>query len=110
MAVKNWFLGKLRSKINRPTGVIIAPPRPCSARVNTSIAKLSAIPQRHEPTVKVSNARVKIFRAPKRSAEPATHRDEDCQRQDIGGHRQVHSQRRRAEVSRHIWNSGRDDR
>ncbi len=73
MAVNSWPRGKLRSRIRRPTGVIMAPPKPCRPRVTTSMVKLLAIPQRQEPSVKMNRASTKMRRAPKRSAnQPLT--------------------------------------
>ncbi|OIQ77772.1 hypothetical protein GALL_405380 [mine drainage metagenome] len=60
--------GKLRSRMSRPTGVIIAPPRPCSTRIAISSAKLSASPHSAEPSVKRASAAMNTRRAPKRSA------------------------------------------
>ncbi len=65
--------GKLRSRISRPTGVIMAPPSPCSTRIASSMPKLSAMPHSAEPRVKMPSARAKIRRAPNRSAnQPLT--------------------------------------
>ena len=44
--------GKLRSSTSLPTGVIIAPPNPCTTRVAISIGRLSAMPQSAEPSYK----------------------------------------------------------
>ena len=38
IAVTRSLRGKLRSRISRPTGVIMAPPMPCSTRLATSMA------------------------------------------------------------------------
>ena len=48
--------GKLRSRTRRPTGVIIAPPNPCTTRVAISVGRLSAIPHSAEPPAKISTA------------------------------------------------------
>ena len=60
--------GTERSRISRPTGTIIAPPRPCSARASTKAAKVPLKPQRIEPSVKTAMAEQKMVRAPNRSA------------------------------------------
>ena len=73
MALTSSRRGKLRSRISRPTGVIMAPPNPWTARVATSTGKLRAAPQATEPRVKTARAATKTRRAPKRSAnQPLT--------------------------------------
>src|SRR5439155_2219934 len=65
--------GKLRSRMSRPTGVIIAPPKPCTTRIVISIGRLSASPHRAEPPANKSTAAQNTRRAPKRSAiQPLT--------------------------------------
>lgn len=73
MAVISLLRGKLRSRISRPTGVIMAPPSPCRARIASSMPKLLAIPHSAEPRVKVNSASANTFRAPNLSAnQPLT--------------------------------------
>ncbi len=60
--------GTLRSRIRRPTGTIMAPPRPCSTRNSTSEGSELAAPHRAEPSAKKAMAPQKTRRAPKRSA------------------------------------------
>src|SRR5215213_10256856 len=65
--------GKLRSRTSLPTGVIIAPPNPCTTRIAISIGRLSAIPHSAEPPAKISTAAQNTRRAPNRSAiQPLT--------------------------------------
>src|SRR3954452_14628100 len=65
--------GKLRSRTSLPTGVIIAPPNPCTTRIAISIGRLSAIPHSAEPPAKISTAAQNTRRDPKRSAiQPLT--------------------------------------
>ena len=65
--------GKLRSSTSRPTGVIIAPPNPCTTRIAISIGRLSAMPHSAEPPAKISTAAQNTRRAPNRSAiQPLT--------------------------------------
>ena len=73
MAVIMSARRKLRSKISRPTGVIIAPPSPCTTRMPTSMGKSCAMPHRAEPRVNTASAATNTRRAPKRSAnQPLT--------------------------------------
>jgi hypothetical protein len=65
--------GKLRNRMSRPTGVIIAPPNPWMTRNPTSIGRLVARPHRAEPPAKISTAMQKTMRVPSRSAiQPLT--------------------------------------
>src|SRR5439155_1853876 len=65
--------GKLRSRISRPTGVIIAPPKPCTTRIVISIGRLSASPHSAEPPANSRTAAQNTRRAPNRSAiQPLT--------------------------------------
>ncbi len=41
--------GKLRNRMSRPTGVIIAPPNPCTMRIVISIGRLFASPHSADP-------------------------------------------------------------
>ena len=61
-------LGTLRSRISRPTGTIMAPPRPCSTRNSTRLVSELAAPHSAEPSEKKAIAPQKTRRAPKRSA------------------------------------------
>ena len=59
-------LAKLRTIVSRPTGTIIAPPRPCSTRQATSMCKLVASPHSKEPRLKSAMAVKNTCRVPKR--------------------------------------------
>ena len=73
MAVTNSLRGKDRSRISRPTGVIIAPPKPCTTRLATSIGKSTAAPHSADPSVNSAMAAQKVRRMPNRSAiQPLT--------------------------------------
>ena len=59
--------------MSRPTGVIIAPPNPCTMRIVISIGRLFASPHSADPPAKISTAAQNTRRAPKRSAiQPLT--------------------------------------
>ena len=60
--------GTERMTSTRPTGSIIAPPRPCTTRANTKPVSVSASPQKIEPATKTASAAPKMLRPPKRSA------------------------------------------
>ena len=60
--------GNVRTSARRPTGVIIAPPMPCTTRAATSIGMLTASPQNSDPSVNRNTARVNTQRVPNRSA------------------------------------------
>jgi len=54
--------------MSRPTGVIMAPPKPWTMRLKTSAGSVSDRPHKIEPRVKNTMAAQNTWRAPKRSA------------------------------------------
>src|SRR5467141_2948079 len=60
--------GKLRSRIRRPTGVIMAPPNPLPARIPSVIGRLVDKPQSAEPAAKIGLAAQNTTRVLWRSA------------------------------------------
>ena len=61
-------LETLRSNTSRPTGTIIAPPRPWNMRAPISVGSEVDAPQRIEPSVKTTIAEQNTVRAPSLSA------------------------------------------
>ena len=61
-------LAKVRTRVSRPTGTIMAPPQPCRMRQATSRWMLLEMPHRKEPSVNRPIAAAKTRRVPKRSA------------------------------------------
>ncbi len=73
IAVRNSDFFVVRSSIRRPTGVIIAPPAPCTTRASTNISSDVDSEQSTEPSMKTPIARRNTSREPKRSAaQPET--------------------------------------
>ena len=68
MAFTSALLSIERNSTSRPTGVIIAPPMPCSVRANTKPATDSDSAQPIEPAMNTAIAAENTSRAPKRSA------------------------------------------
>ncbi len=60
--------GVERSSTSRPTGTIIAPPRPWKTRAAISVGRPVEAPQRIEPSVKTTIAEQNTVRAPILSA------------------------------------------
>ncbi len=60
--------GKVRTSASRPTGVIIAPPMPCTTRAATSVGLFTASPLSSEPKVNSETAQVNTRLVPNRSA------------------------------------------
>ena len=58
----------MRSSTSRPTGTIIAPPRPWNTRAAISVGSDVEAPQRIEPSVKTTIAEQNTVRAPSLSA------------------------------------------
>ena len=54
--------------MSRPTGFIMAPPRPCRMRKATSMGRFVAMPQSADPAVNSTIAAQITLRMPKRSA------------------------------------------
>ncbi len=57
-----------RSSTSRPTGIIIAPPIPCTKRATTISSSEGERPQASDPVMKIRIAVRKMVRDPKRSA------------------------------------------
>ena len=57
-----------RTSTSRPTGVIMAPPMPCTMRATTKPSSEFASAQPIEPITKIAIAARNTVRAPKRSA------------------------------------------
>jgi hypothetical protein len=57
-----------RTSTRRPTGVIIAPPMPCTMRAATMLSTEAASAQPIEPSMNTAMAARNTVRAPKRSA------------------------------------------
>ena len=68
MALSRSFLSMLRTRMRRPTGVIIAPPMPCTMRANTNSSSECEAAQPIEPMMKTPMAMRNTLRGPKRSA------------------------------------------
>ncbi len=65
--------GKLRNRMSRPTGVIIAPPNPWMTRNPISIGRFVERPHSADPAAKISTAAQNTWRVPSRSAiQPLT--------------------------------------
>ncbi len=69
----NAALSMLRNKTSRPTGTIMAPPKPCNTRAAVSSITLLERPQSMEPIVNRPIAARNTVRPPNRSAaQPLT--------------------------------------
>src|SRR3984957_12285308 len=68
IALTSALLSIERSSTRRPTGVIIAPPRPCTIRAITKPVTEEEGAQPIEPAMNTPTARLNTIRGPKRSA------------------------------------------
>ena len=68
IALSSARLSMLRSMMRRPTGVIIAPPMPCTMRAQTNCVSDCDSAQPIEPITNTVMAARNTLRAPKRSA------------------------------------------
>ena len=64
IAISSSDFGKVRMIARRPTGVIMAAPRPCRMRAATSIGTLTDNPQSTEASVKIATASANTRRVP----------------------------------------------
>ena len=71
MALTSCARGVTRTSTSRATGVIIAPPKPCSSRESTKASSEFEAAQAIEPAMKMRIAARKTLRAPQRSAAQA---------------------------------------
>jgi hypothetical protein len=73
IARTNWALGNDRTRVKRPTGTIIAPPKPCKMRHATNVWISADRPHSNEPNVNIPTAAENTWRVPDRSAnQPLT--------------------------------------
>ena len=78
-----------RSMTRRPTGVIIAPPMPCTMRAQTNCVSDCDSAQPIEPIMNTVIAARNTLRAPKRSAVQPLTGMKTASAQQIGGDRQA---------------------
>src|SRR5216117_1101277 len=97
MASISARLSTERISTRRPTGVIIAPPIPCTMRATTKSVSEDDTAQPIEPSTNTAIAAQ--HRAPAEPVGgPAAHRDEHGERKQIGGHRELERQRAGADI------------
>src|SRR5215472_10739790 len=98
MALTSALLSIERNSTSRPTGVIIAPPMPCTMRAITKPVTDSESAQPIEPTMKTATAAEKNQARPEAIGGPAAGRNEHGKRKQIGGDRELQRQRARADI------------
>ena len=86
-------LAKVRTRVSRPTGTIMAPPQPCRMRQATSTWMLLEMPQSNDPKREQADrgrehpARAEAVR------HPAADRNEHRQAQRVAGQHRLHAER-----------------
>ena len=93
-------LAVARSRTRRPTGTIIAPPRPCSVRASTSCHTEVAKPHRMEPSTNTRDREPEHAARAEPVGDPAADRDEHREAEQVGGDREAEPQRAFAERRR----------
>src|ERR1700730_6389622 len=88
----------LRNRTSRPTGTIMAPPKPCSTRAAVSSTALLLRPQRTEPRVNSPMPARKTVAPAEPVGGPAADRDEDRDAEQVGG--DGHAERHRVGIER----------
>ncbi len=81
------------STTTRPTGIIIEPPTPCRIRARTNSSSVCDKPHSTEPSTKITIAEPEHAFRPVPVGDPAAHRNEDREAQQIGGDREIEADR-----------------
>ncbi len=102
--------GAERSSTSRPTGTIIAPPRPWNTRAAISVGSECEAPHRIEPRVKTTIAARNTRARAEPVGDPAGGGNEHRQRQQVGGQRELQRDRILVEVARDRGQRGRQHR
>ncbi len=110
IATSSSDLGNVRMMASRPTGVIIAAPKPCRMRAATSIGTLTASPQSTDASGEQRDGGSEHAARAIAVGDPAADRDAHRQAQDVAGDDRLEAQRRHAEADRHRRDRRVDDR
>ena len=109
MALISSRLLTLRTRIRRPTGVIIAPPMPSTMRATTNWLSEPDSAQPIEPSMNTAIAGAEHRARAEAVGGPAADRDEDGKRKQVGGNGELERQRVGADVGGDRRQRGRDD-
>ena len=109
MAETSSRFGVARTSTSRATGVIIAPPMPCRKRASTKSTSEPENAQAIEPMTKTPIADAEDALGAEAVGHPAADRDEDGERDEIGGQRQLERDRAGADIVGDRRQRGRDD-
>ena len=108
MALTSSRLSIERTSTRRPTGVIMAPPMPWTMRAITKSSSEDASAQPIEPSMNTAMAAREHGARAEAVGGPAAHRDEDGEREQVGGQRQLERERVGADIGRDRRQRGRD--
>ena len=108
MALTRSRFSMVRTSTSRPTGVIIAPPMPCTMRATTKPSSELASAQPTEPSMNTKIAAREHAAGAEAVGGPAARRDEYCEREQVGGDGEFQRQRTCADVGRDRRQRGRD--
>ena len=98
MAETSSRFGVARTSTSRATGVIMAPPMPCRKRASTKAGSEPEMAQAIEPRMKTPIADAEHALGAEPVGHPAADRNEDGERDEIGGQRQLERDRAGADV------------
>jgi len=110
MALTSSLRGVTRSSTRRDTGVIIEPPMPCRNRETTKVGSELEKAQAIEPTTEDGDGDAENIGGAEPVGHPAGNRDEDRQRHEVRGQRQLERDRTRAYIAAIAGKEGRDHR
>ena len=100
MASTSLCLSIERTSTSRPTGVIMAPPMPCTMRAITNPVSDDASAQPIEPDNEDRDGSAEHGACAEPVGGPAARRDEDREREQIRGDGELERQRVRADIGR----------
>ena len=98
IALTSALLSIERSSTSRPTGVIIAPPMPCTIRAMTKSVTEAERAQPIEPSMKTAIAMTEHHAGAEAVGGPSARRNEYRKRQQIRGNRELQRQRAGADI------------
>ena len=109
MATTRSRLSMVRTRISRPTGVIMAPPMPSTIRASTNWVSEPRERAADRADHENDDGGAEYGAGAEAVGGPAAHRQEHGERQQIGGDRQLELQRVGADVGGDRRQRGRDD-
>ena len=109
IAATRSLFSTVRTSTSRPTGVIIAPPMPCNDARQHELLSASRERAADRAEHEDDDGRDEDGAGAETVGDPAAGRNEDGERQQIGGDRELERERARADIGRDGRQRRRDD-